>query len=161
MHQFATFAMTSFFALTCSVANAQNAATPGDAAQIDQLLGNYTASVSSGNRAQFEAQLLDLDIPFSAIGNNTPDPKQPMGLRAVQDYKGFRKVIFESGKRYRQRFSNIKIEQVGNLAQVSLDYETTLAGEDYAGKGWKVMQLIKYAGQWKIASEFFTGYPAP
>lgn len=80
-------------------------------------------------------------------------------LKSIQDYRGFRTAIFDSGKKFQQRFTNVKIEQVGNLAQVSLDYETATQGEQYAGKGWKVIQLIKFKGQWKIASEFFTGYP--
>ena len=64
-----------------------------------------------------------------------------------------------SGKRYKQRFSNVKIEQVGLLAQVSLDYETALQEEDFSGKGWKVLHLLKVGGHWKIASEFYVGYP--
>ena len=77
----------------------------------------------------------------------------------MQDYAGFRKAIFDSGRKYQQRFSNIRIEQLGNLAQVSLDYQTALQGEAYEGRGWKVLHLLKLDGQWKIASEFYTGYP--
>lgn len=170
MNKIFNFATALCFAFASSVSNAEslpgtgtptfNTATLDDAAKIGQLLANYTSSVSSGNRVQFESQLLALDIPFSGIGKQTLEPKKSLGLKAVQDYQGFRKAIFDSGQRFRQRFSNVKIEQVGNLAQVSLDYETTLEGQDYSGKGWKVLQLIKYDGQWKIASEFFTGYPA-
>lgn len=128
-----------------------------DEAAIRKLLANYTASLSTGNREAFELQLLDLNIPFAYVQSGDKTVSNP-GLAAFQDYASFRKVIFGSGKRYQQRFSNISIEQVGNLAQVSLDYQTALQGDKYEGSGWKVMQLIKLNGQWKIASEFFTGY---
>ncbi|WP_266181412.1 hypothetical protein [Dyella humicola] len=118
---------------------------------------NYTASLSTGNREAFELQLLDLNIPFSYVKGGAGAMDHP-GLAIFQDYAGFRKVIFVSSKRYQQRFSNIRVEQVGNLAEVSLDYQTALQGDQYEGSGWKVMQLIKLNGQWKIASEFFIGY---
>jgi hypothetical protein len=135
-----------------------NAPTPEDGSKINLLLANYTKSVSDGDRVLFESQLLDVNIPFAAVGGKMTDSK-PMALKSVQDYAGFRKAIFDSGQRFQQRFSNVKIEQLGNLAQVSLDYETTEQGTAYDGKGWKTMQLVKFNGQWKIASEFFTGYP--
>ena len=129
-----------------------------DNVKIQQVLANYTRSVSEGNRELFESQLLDLNIPFSGIPNGGKFLK-PSQLASIQNYSGFRKGIFESGQKFQQRFSNIKIEQVENLAQVSLDYETALQGTPYDGKGWKVIQLIKLNGQWKIVSEFFTSYP--
>jgi hypothetical protein len=151
-----TMLATLFLALWFGQAGAVNLPNETEAAKINQLLTNYTRSVSDGNRALFESQLLDLNIPFSGV------PLKASGaatLKTVQDYAGFRKAIFESGKKFKQRFSNVRIEQVGNLAQVSLDYETAYDGEAYDGKGWKVIQLIKSDGAWKIASEFFTGYP--
>ncbi len=138
---------------------ATNAPKAADDAAIRKLLSKYMTSVSTGDRIAFESQLLDLKIPFAYVkeGAHTADRSD---LATFQDYAGFRKVIFDSGKRYQQRFGNIRIEQVGNLAQVSLDYQTALQGAAYEGKGWKVLQLIKLNGQWKIASEFFTEYPA-
>lgn len=144
-------------AVTNTAAN--NAPDSEDNVAIRKLLANYTASLASGNRSSFESQLLDLKLPFSHVKDGV-HATYKSGLAAFQDYGGFRKVIFDSGKRYQQRFSNIRIEQVGSLAQVSLDYQTTLQGEAYEGKGWKVLQLIKLNGRWKIASEFFTDYPA-
>ena len=135
-----------------------NAPGSEDHKQISDVLENYTRSVSQGNRALFESQLLDLHIPFKGVGKSL-DGAAGLDLHGVQDYAGFRKSIFDSGKQFKQRFSNVKMEQVGNLAQVSLDYETALQGTDYDGKGWKVIQLLKVGGRWKIASEFYTGYP--
>lgn len=134
-----------------------NEPTAQDDAAIRALLANYTDSVSMGDRARFESQLLDLHIPFAAIAANGSAKK--IDLNSIEDYAGFRQAIFDGGQRFQQRFSNVKIEQLGNLAQVSLDYETAVLGSDYAGKGWKVIQLIKVNDQWKIASEFYTGYP--
>jgi hypothetical protein len=135
-----------------------NRPTAADDAAIRHLLDTYTNSVSTGDRATFESQLLDLAIPFSAVKQGA-HAMDKTGLAAVQDYAGFRKAIFDSGRKYQQRFSNIRIEQLGNLAQVSLDYQTALQGETYEGRGWKVLHLLKLDGQWKIASEFYTGYP--
>jgi len=144
--------------MTPTATQVWNAPTADDCVKINRLLVNYTSSVSAGDRALFESQLLDVHIPFAGIaakasGSNIAD------LKSIQDYQGFRRAIFDSGEKFRQRFSNVKIEQVGNLAQVSLDYETTLQGTEYAGKGWKVILLIKVNDEWKIASEFFTAYP--
>ena len=133
-----------------------NAPSTAELQRINAVLETYTRSVSDGDAQRFESQLLDLKIPFAGVRG---DLAASATLATVQDYAGFRKAIFESGKRFKQRFSNIKIEQVGDLAQVSLDYETALKESDYDGKGWKVIHLLKVAGRWKIASEFFTGYP--
>jgi len=140
-----------------AAATTRNEPKAQDEAAIRELLANYTASLSTGNRGAFESQLLDLNIPFSHVKGGAGVVNNP-GLAMFQDYADFKKIIFGGGKRYQQRFSNIRIEQVGNLAQVSLDYQTALVGDPYEGSGWKVMQLIKLNGQWKIASEFFTGY---
>jgi hypothetical protein len=145
-----------FMALLLGPAGAANLPDEAEAAKIHQVLANYTRSVSDGDRALFESQLLDLNIPFFGVPRKAGGA---MTFKAVQDYAGFRKAIFDSGKKFKQRFSNVKIEQVGNLAQVSLDYETAYDGDAYNGKGWKVMQLMKSGGEWKIVSEFFTGYP--
>jgi hypothetical protein len=141
--------------LLAGPASAVNLPNQEEAAKINQLLANYTRSVSDGDRALFESQLLDVNVPFFGVQRKAG----PQTLKAAQDYAGFRKAIFESGKKFKQRFSNVTIEQVGNLAQVSLDYETAYESEAYDGKGWKVIHLIKTDGGWKIASEFFTGYP--
>jgi hypothetical protein len=142
-------------ALLAGPASAANPPNQEEAAKINQLLTNYTRSVADDDRALFESQLLDLNLSFSGVQRKAG----PQTLKAVQDYAGFRREIFESGKKFKQRFSNVTIEQVGNLAQVSLDYETAYESEAYNGKGWKVMHLIKTDTGWKIASEFFTGYP--
>lgn len=154
----------AFGAATCpalcaeAMAGSYNPPSRDDEQQIRAVLSNYTRSVTDGNRALFESQLLDGAIPFSGIGGQRKPGKAD--LATVQNYADFRATIFDSGVKYRQRFSNIKIEQLGNLAQVSLDYETSVQGEDYEGKGWKVLQLVKIDTRWKIASEFWTGYPS-
>jgi len=133
-----------------------NSPSAAEQKAINALLETYTSSVSDGDAQRFESQLLDLKIPFAGVWNDLP---ASANLAAIQDYAGFRKSIFESGKKFKQRFSNIKIEQVGSVAQVSLDYETALKEASYDGKGWKVIHLLKVEGRWKIASEFFTRYP--
>ncbi|WP_431265912.1 nuclear transport factor 2 family protein [Roseateles chitinivorans] len=133
-----------------------NAPSPEDQTLIHQLLAQYTSSVNEGDAKRFESLLLDLNIPFSGVSK---DFGASAGLASVQNYQGFKQALFGSANRYKQRHSNIKIEQVGLLAQVSLDYETALQQEPYSGKGWKVLHLLKVGGQWKIASEFYVGYP--
>ena len=128
-----------------------------DTLSINELLDTYTRSVSTGNRAQFEQLLLDEKIPFFGLPGHLPHSFVP-GLASVQNYAGFRKAIFESGVHYAQTFSNVKIEQDGDLAQVSLDFETRRVASGGGGRGWKTLQLLKVDGRWKIASEFYTGY---
>ena len=53
----------------------------------------------------------------------------------------------------------MRILQDGALAQVSLDFVTVDAGTEKGGYGWKTIELLKVGGGWRIASEFFTGYP--
>lgn len=135
-----------------------NRPTADENAAIRQLLDNYTHSVSTGDRQLFESQLLDLSIPFSGI-DVAAGGVDKLELNSIQNYQGFRNSIFDSGKKFKQRFTNVKIEQLRNVAQVSLDYETALQEQDYSGKGWKVLQLVKVKGRWKIASELYTaGY---
>jgi len=148
--------ITGLLCGAAGAAQAGNAPDAADARGIKALLTAYTQSVSQGDRARFESQLLDTHIPFYGVGGGR---LKDVGLATIQDYAGFRQAIFDGGVQFKQRFSNVSIEQVGNLAQVTLDYETAKQDEAYEGKGWKVMQLIKVGGQWKIASEFFTGYP--
>lgn len=71
--------------------------------------------VFAGDRATFESQLLDLAIPFSAVKQGA-HAMDKTGLAVVQDYAEFRKAIFDSARKYQQRFSNMRIEQLGNLA---------------------------------------------
>ena len=96
-----------------------NRPTAATDAAIRHLLDTYTNSVSTGDRATFESQLLDLAIPFSAVKQGAYSIDKT-GLAAVQDYAGFRKAIFDSARKYQQRFSNIRIEQLGNLAKPPL-----------------------------------------
>lgn len=133
-----------------------NAPSPEDQILILQLLTQYTSSVNDGDARRFESLLLDQNIPFSGVSK---DFGTSADLASVQNYQGFKQALFGDGKRFKQRHSNVKIEQVGLLAQVSLDYETALQDEAYSGKGWKVLHLLKVGGHWKIASEFYVGYP--
>lgn len=126
--------------------------------RLQQLLRIYTESVYDGDAKRFESQLLNLDIPFSGVASSLPPSTS---TESVKNYAGFKKAIFDGGKRFRQRFTNLKFEQIGALAQISLDYETAEQHADFSSRGWKVLQLLKVGDDWKIASEFYTGYPKP
>ncbi|WP_442782020.1 nuclear transport factor 2 family protein [Collimonas fungivorans] len=123
--------------------------------QIQEVLDNYAKSVTTGDRALFESQLLDEKIPFFGLGEKLSPSFEP-NLQSLQGYAGFRKAVFESGKKYSQKISNIDIKQDGDLAQVSLDFETTLVESGKGVHGWKILQLLKVRGHWKIASELYT-----
>jgi hypothetical protein len=128
-------------------------ASTADYQAIETLLASYTRCVTEHDEASFRALLLDEKIPFadveeSAASNNPPDLRQ---------YEGFRQSVFASGQRFRQRFYNVRIEQHGALAQVSLDFVTEQgSGKRGSATGWKVLQLVKVGGRWKIASELYT-----
>jgi hypothetical protein len=133
--------------------------TAADRMAIEQLLATYTRSVTNRDEATFEKLLLNPDISFAASGivKSAGDTSQIDTRR----YAGFKAGVFHGTGRFRQTFHNIRIEQDNELAQVSLDFMNVDATSHDVSYGWKVLQLLKVHGEWKIASEFFTGYDAP
>lgn len=129
-----------------------------DAAAITRLLDAYRAAVKAGDQAAFAALLLNERVPFLGVQARALDKLEPERLD-VQRYADFRSAIFGTRQRYEQRFDNVRILQDGALAQVSLDFVTVDAGTDDGGYGWKTIELLKVGGSWRIASEFYTGYP--
>ena len=139
---------------------AGHAAKPDDDAAIRHLLDAYRAAVKNGDEAAFAALLLDEHVPFLAVQTSAL-VKANAERVDVQRYADFRTAVFGSARRYEQRFDNVRILQDGALAQVSLDFVTVDAGTDQGGYGWKTLELLKVAGGWRIASEFYTAYPLP
>ena len=135
-------------------------AKPDDAAAIHRLLDAYRAAVKDGDEAAFSALLLDEHVPFLAVQTSAL-AKANAERVDVQRYADFRTAVFGSARRYEQRFDNVRILQDGALAQVSLDFVTVDASTDQGGYGWKTLELLKVAGGWRIASEFYTAYPLP
>jgi hypothetical protein len=131
-------------------------AQPGNTADhqaIEALLSNYTRCLNQNDEAGFQSMLLDENIPFAAVKTSTT----PGILPDLHRYQDFRKAVFLSGQRFKQRFYNIHIEQQGPLAQVSLTFVTDqISGKPQSATGWKVLQLVKVGGRWKIASELYT-----
>lgn len=127
-------------------------AVGADREAIQTLLDTYAKAVSSKDQALFETLLLNKDIPFSDAAAAT----QP-GVHGerIQNYDDFRQGVF-GGPPFIQRFQDVHIEQDGALAQVSLVFVNKAT--DGKSWGWKTMQLLKIGGQWKIASEFYTGH---
>ena len=126
--------------------------TGEDRRAIETLLSTYTTAVSTKNQALFESLLLNKKIPFSGV----PTGNQALAADgATQNYERFRQGVF-AGAPFQQRFEHVRIQQDGPLAQVSLVF----VNSDSQGStwGWKTMQLLKVAGHWKIASEFYTGH---
>jgi hypothetical protein len=123
-----------------------------DRQAILALLHAYTEAVSDKDQARFETLLLSKSIPFSAasVAIRASDPAND-----TRNYENFRRAVFE-GTPFTQRFQNIRIQQDGSLASVSLVFVNTTATD--STWGWKTMQLLKVSGSWKIASEFFTGH---
>lgn len=134
--------------------------SPEDKQAIEQVLASYTSSVSSGDEKTFAALLLNEQIPFMATYSldDSNAGGKPLDTRRYED---FRQAVFASGKKYEQHFYNVRIEQDGKLAQASLDFVTKEANSQKGGYGWKVIQLLKVNGAWKIASEFYTAYSLP
>ena len=126
--------------------------TGADRVAIQALLDNYTKAVSTKNQALFETLLLNMSIPFSGA-EQAVEAKGAVGGTA--NYADFRKGVFE-GPPLTQRFQDVDIRQDGPLAQVSLVFVNTSAGG--SSWGWKMLQLLKVGGAWKIASEFYTGH---
>jgi hypothetical protein len=123
-----------------------------DRTAIEALLATYTRAVSTKDEALFETLLLDTSIPFSGVGSSGVANRDP---GVTNQYQAFSRGVF-GGSPFVQRFQDVHIEQDGPLASVSLVFvNTSPQGSSW---GWKTMQLLKIAGQWKIASEFYTGH---
>lgn len=133
----------------------QHESSAEDRQAIGKLLETYTSAVSNGDKAGFEAILLDDQVPFS--GTYALAGQGAKGETVVtRNYPQFRKAVFESGVQYTQRFYNVHIDQDGALAQASLDFITQEVKSGRGSFGWKTLQLLKIQGHWKIASEFYT-----
>lgn len=131
-----------------------------DEAAIRAVLSTYTSAVSTHDQKAFEALLLNDQVPFSST-SSAVGPKADPNAIETRRYSEFRKAIFESGVRYSQQFYNVRIEQDGPLALASLDFVTREADSGRGGYGFKTIQFLKVQGQWKIASEFYTGRALP
>ena len=119
---------------------------------IESVLDTYAKAVSTKNEALFETLLLNRSIPFAGVGPAGPSGSAP---EAIERYEGFRASVFGGGP-FSQRFQNVHIDQDGPVASVSLVFvNTSPQGSSW---GWKTMQLLKTSGQWKIASELYTGH---
>ena len=134
--------------------------SPEDRQAIQDVLSGYTQAVIAGDEAAFESLLLDKDNPF-AYADDAASPATASGRIDTHRYQDFRDAVFGSGKRYSQHFYHVRIEQDGALAQASLDFVTRDAKTGKGSYGFKVLQLLKVQGKWKIASEFYTGHAAP
>jgi hypothetical protein len=123
-----------------------------DRQAIETLLDTYTRAVSTKDQPLFETLLLSQDIPFSDVDSAVKANGAADGTR---HYADFRRGVFE-GAPFTQKFQDVRIAQDGPLADVSLVFvNTSSQGTSW---GWKTLQLLKVAGQWKIASEFYTGH---
>ncbi|MBC3916947.1 hypothetical protein H8L32_05615 [Undibacterium sp. CY18W] len=129
--------------------------TAEDKLAIEHLLNSYTTSVSNGDGKTFATLLLDEKVPFMAV-RGVPDIVNKGDALDTRRYADFREGVFGSGRKLEQAFFNVKINQDGALAQVSLDFITKEAGTQKGGFGWKLLHLLKVNGHWKIASEFYT-----
>jgi hypothetical protein len=131
--------------------------TVEDRRAIEEVLATYTRSVTNGDERSFEALLLDENVTFTStdvlartnVGATLPN---------LRHYRDFRHAVFESGQHLQQQFFNVKSQQDGPLAQVSCDFVTVQRDTQHGGYGWKVLQMLKVQGQWKIASELYTAY---
>ena len=128
-----------------------------DRKAILDVLRTYTRAVNTGDQALFESQLLDEKIPFFGLGGTLPPSFEPR-LESVQRYASFKQGFPKSGQEFSQRFYNIHIEQDGDLAQASLNFENAPVADSGGANGWKTIQMLKVAGHWKIASELYTVY---
>lgn len=133
----------------------QHRTTTSDIHAIESLLETYTTSVTNADQAAFEALLLNEEVPFSSTDELVTPPPGGQSID-TRRYQRFRQAVFDSGVRYTQHFYNVHIQQDGDLAQVSLDFVTQQTKSGRGGFGWKLLQLLKIDGRWKIASEIYT-----
>jgi hypothetical protein len=123
-----------------------------DRTAIQTLLDTYVRAVSTKDQALFETLLLNPSVPFSDTTSAVRAAGAPHG---TENYARFRSGVF-SGPPFTQRFQDVHVLQDGPLADVTLVFVNSSAQGD--SWGWKTLQLLKVAGRWKIASEFYTGH---
>jgi len=123
-----------------------------DRAAIQALLDTYARAVATKDQHLFETLLLSQSIPFSSAEAAISTADRDDGTR---NYPAFRKGVFE-GAPFTQRFQDIHVKQDGALANVTLVFVNTQEGS--TSWGWKALLLLKVAGTWKIASEFYTSH---
>jgi hypothetical protein len=126
--------------------------TAPDRSAIQALLDTYARAVSTKDQRLFETLLLSQSIPFSSVEAAISAADRDNG---TGNYPAFRKGVFE-GDRFTQRFKDIHIKQDGALANVTLVFVNSR--EESTSWGWKTLLLLKVAGTWKIASEFYTSH---
>jgi len=133
---------------------------PGEKLAIEHVLSTYTKSVSQGDEAAFAAILLNDQVPFSSTDELHLGKAESLHMQTSR-YSGFKHTVFESGRHFEEQFYNARIEQDGDLAQVSVDFVTKDARTHAGVYGWKSLTLLKVSGQWKIASVLYTVYSLP
>jgi len=126
-----------------------------EAEAIQGVLRDYRTAVSTGDEALFLTTLLDNQIPFFAVDAAADRVADPV-FTDLQGVADFRLRVFHSGILYRQTFDQIKIDQHGALAQVTLHFVTRVRDSQEGGQGWKTLTLLKAGLRWKIVSEFYT-----
>jgi hypothetical protein len=146
-------ASVAFGAAAYDTHDGQSLASAADRVAISQVVDNYAKYMTDGNEQGFESLFLDKDVAFSAVSAHGTVTSSS----ALRNYEKFRKAVFASGYKYRQVVSNVKIDEMGPLAQVSLTFTATrMDGKGQSATGWKILQLVKSNGSWKIASELYT-----
>jgi hypothetical protein len=152
-----SLALSPAMALDIPPGAAKHEISAEDQRSIKDLLATYTRAVSTSDEAAFSGILLNEQIPFFSTDGlaQRGASQSPPDTRRYQD---FRDAVFRSHQHLTQRFYNVRIEQDGELASVSLDFVTLLTGTQRGSHGWKTLQLIKVRGAWKIASEFYSAY---
>lgn len=123
-----------------------------DREAIQLVLDTYARAVTAKDETLFETLLLNKDIPFSHVGSAIRGAGAP---GSTAHYDEFKRGVF-GGAPFTQRFQDVHISQDGPLANVSLVFVNSAT--DGTRWGWKTLQLLKVAGKWKIASEFYTGH---
>jgi hypothetical protein len=127
---------------------------------IEKVLETYYTAVTQRDEALFLTTLLDKNILFFSVGDsNSVDPE--LTTAKMQDYKAFSQRIFHSEERYRHTFERIQIAQEGVLATASLYFTTYRLVTGGTSRGWKTLQLVKVAAEWKIVSEIHTVHRSP
>lgn len=146
-------ALLAVAAASIPLGAAQDTRAP-DHDAIALVLENYRSAVTRGDEALFLTTLLDDQIPFHAV-RDASSPQTSLNSQQTRGATEFLRSVFHSGRRYQQRFDDVRIQQDGTLAQATLRF-VTQRDDGSGGAGWKTLTLVNVGGQWKIASEFYT-----
>lgn len=123
---------------------------------LSDVIESYQTSVAQKNEQEFLNLFLSYSIPWVGV-----NPAKRMGNLPSNEgliygaVPGFTNWLVNSGIKFEETMTDIKINTDGNVASVFYKYEFLLDNKTYS-TGYVSWSLIKTTDCWKIASKIYS-----